>query len=435
MKKLLIFITFLIVGRDSTAQIQGIQFESGLSWAQIKEKAKKERKAIFVDCYATWCAPCKVMDNQVYKSPSLGTFMNEKFISVKVQMDETEKDDVYTKSWRQSAKLLQKENQVNVFPTFLFFSPDGEIVQTGIGMKSEKDFMEMADVAVDPSKQFNAMYASYKAGKMALKQYPSFSDQARQFKREDLRNEVILAYKKRYLNRLNEKELLKDENIGFFVWRVEYFTTNDKYFSLCYRKPALFDSVTKKGKAASLVESIIQQQDVDPVIKKDDAFIVEEPDWIFIQTKLRKKYNESVVDAVLLNSKRDYYRGRGNWLQYCLLTDKKMEAEGVVSGDDLLGKMADINDEAWMVFGRSDDKEALKIALKWSERTVNEGMDLSIYSAFLDTKANLLYKLGRKEEALACQKLAIQAQEKRLNRTLTPDDDLIKTYNRMLRGM
>ncbi len=36
-----------------------IHFENGLSWEQIKEKAKAEHKYIFVDCYATWCGPCK----------------------------------------------------------------------------------------------------------------------------------------------------------------------------------------------------------------------------------------------------------------------------------------------------------------------------------------------------------------------------------------
>jgi thiol:disulfide interchange protein len=44
---------------------KGIRFEHGLSWAQVKEKAKAENKYIFMDCYATWCGPCKAMDKNV----------------------------------------------------------------------------------------------------------------------------------------------------------------------------------------------------------------------------------------------------------------------------------------------------------------------------------------------------------------------------------
>jgi thiol:disulfide interchange protein len=44
---------------------KGINFENNLSWEQVKEKAKAENKYIFVDCYATWCGPCKAMDKEV----------------------------------------------------------------------------------------------------------------------------------------------------------------------------------------------------------------------------------------------------------------------------------------------------------------------------------------------------------------------------------
>jgi len=36
------------------ASAQGIEFQQGLNWTQVKEKAVQEHKYIFVDCYATW---------------------------------------------------------------------------------------------------------------------------------------------------------------------------------------------------------------------------------------------------------------------------------------------------------------------------------------------------------------------------------------------
>src|SRR5687767_5878813 len=88
---------------------EGIKWTTGLTWPQVLEKAKKENKYIFLDCYTTWCGPCKWMDKDVYTNDTVGQFFNEKFISVKVQMDQTKKDDEYVKSWYYSAANIRSQ--------------------------------------------------------------------------------------------------------------------------------------------------------------------------------------------------------------------------------------------------------------------------------------------------------------------------------------
>src|SRR5882757_3769272 len=106
-----------------SAGYKGVHFEQGLSWDQVKAKAKSESKYIFVDCYATWCGPCKMMDEKVYTLKDVGDYFNKHFISVKVQLDKTDTDDSLVRKWYNEAVNIQKNYSVNAFPTFLFFSP------------------------------------------------------------------------------------------------------------------------------------------------------------------------------------------------------------------------------------------------------------------------------------------------------------------------
>src|SRR5882724_5032774 len=132
----------------------GIHFEQGLSWIQLKHKAKAEHKFIFVDCYATWCSPCKVMDNKVYSNDTVGAYMNDKFISVKVQLDTSKKDDFEVQSWYTDAHDLKAMYKVSALPTYLFFSPDGNAVHRETAYKPVREFIKIASDAITPQRQF-----------------------------------------------------------------------------------------------------------------------------------------------------------------------------------------------------------------------------------------------------------------------------------------
>lgn len=64
-----------------------------------------------------------------------------------------------------------------------------------------------------------------------------------------------------------------------------------------------------------------------------------------------------------------------------------------------------LNSIAWEVFRKVSDKNQLQDALRWSERSLELQPH---HSSYLDTSANLLYKLGQKEEAIAKEEEAIR---------------------------
>jgi thiol:disulfide interchange protein len=100
---------------------KGIQWTTGLSWEQIKQKAKSENKYIFMDCYATWCGPCKSMDKEIYPDEKVGEIVNEKFIAVKVQMDSTVNDTKPIQKWYPAVREISTKYIFRGYVCFLFF--------------------------------------------------------------------------------------------------------------------------------------------------------------------------------------------------------------------------------------------------------------------------------------------------------------------------
>ena len=55
----------LFISTSVLAQNRSVEFEHA-KWKKVVKKAKKENKLIFVDCYTSWCGPCKMMAKDVF---------------------------------------------------------------------------------------------------------------------------------------------------------------------------------------------------------------------------------------------------------------------------------------------------------------------------------------------------------------------------------
>ncbi len=155
-------IVITLRAQDST----GIKFENHLSWDSVLRKARSENKFIFVDCYATWCAPCKYMDQNIYPLKKVGDTYNSKFICVRMQMDQTLKDDSAIKKFYAVAKMIEQNYTVNVYPTFLFLDENGLPVHKVSGSKSEDEFIQLALDTENPDKQYYSILKNFQPGKL-----------------------------------------------------------------------------------------------------------------------------------------------------------------------------------------------------------------------------------------------------------------------------
>ena len=74
MKKLILFTSLLLSLTTFSVFSQGIQFEENHDLNAALAKAKAENKLIFIDAYAVWCGPCKVMARDIFPLKEVGDF-------------------------------------------------------------------------------------------------------------------------------------------------------------------------------------------------------------------------------------------------------------------------------------------------------------------------------------------------------------------------
>lgn len=190
----------------------GVRWTQALTWNEALAKAKSENKFIFLDCYATWCMPCRAMDKSVYSNSFVGKALNEKFISIKLQMDKTDYDNSLIKSWYNDAVRIQKNFSVTAFPTYLFFYPDGKPMHKEIGFKDPEQFVAVVTDALNPQKQYYSILKDYKPGKFDTSELKGLAQAFKYTGKE-------LAWKmaEEYFTRIPKSEWGNKENLSFMT--------------------------------------------------------------------------------------------------------------------------------------------------------------------------------------------------------------------------
>jgi len=134
--KLLPLILILATGLNSFAQTKGIKFLNDTLLSTVLKKSKSENRLIFVDCYTSWCAPCKNMDRLVYPDESVGIFYNKNFVNVKFDMEKGE------------GIKIKQTYKVEAYPTFLFLNSKGELIFKAVGYVDPQIFVNLGQNAV-----------------------------------------------------------------------------------------------------------------------------------------------------------------------------------------------------------------------------------------------------------------------------------------------
>jgi thioredoxin-related protein len=409
MKNLIIVLFLMIAGQmlgysqvDST---KGIAFERGLTWQEVLQKAKIENKFVFIDCYTTWCGPCRLMDQQVYINDSIGTFINAHYISIRLQMDKTDEDNPQIKSSHKTADFVHQKYNIGSYPTFLFFSPDGRLVHREGGFKRAKVFLNLAKAAMDPTQQYYTLLANYQEEKKNYALLPNLARAAINMGQDSLAKMVVREYLNDCLDKLSDSEFLTRSNILFLHQNCNFVSPEDHVFRTYYENRVIIDSIMHyHGFANIAVDFIIYENIIAPVVKQA-AKAMKEPNWHQLENRLALRYNVEMAKKLVLEGRINFYSATREWSDYSKYYIRQQKQNGIEKKMSSFGSDAtNLNNSAYEVFQYSSKRRELKEALEWVNRAIK--VSASPYPDAMDTKANLLYKLGKTAEGLALEQRA-----------------------------
>ena len=371
----------LFISTSSMAQNRSVEFEHS-KWSKVLKKARKENKLIFVDCYTSWCGPCKMMTKDVFTQDHVADYFNTNFVNYKVDMEKGEGPE------------LKPGWEINAYPTFLVINAEGEVVHRVVGAYDADEFISYMKEAQSDDKNYAALKKAYEAGKRDGEFMFSYLRSLRManLDKEEAQKADL------YISSLEKEDLLKKENWNI----VKYFMKN----------PATdeFRFVVKSRKELA---NIVGEEEVNSKIYKTYNKKIEE--YSYFYPGKGRVYDKAGFDALIVDLQnsnfdkaseliatalKNEYSRLNDWDKYAYVIDAAFDFSLMKDYDN---KFSYFNGAASMIARASKDKAMLQRALRWADYASTNEDRVQYKSGYLATKANLLELVGNAEAAKATQ--------------------------------
>jgi len=224
-----------------------------------------------------------------------------------------------------------------------------------------------------------------------------------------LEDSLAQLYMRQYLFKLKGKDLFTKENLTFMSQHLN----DPEAFNLFLKYPAKVNAVLGKDKAQYALRYAISRayfQGIEPV--KNSNF-----DWTDLQKKMKSMFGEIGLETIY-GKQMIYYMLAKDWSNfgkyYTLYFEKA-----------LMRPEYNINDITWSLFENVSDSKVLKFACDVVMKYAMEKWYQNDFYAY-DTYANLLYKIGKGDQAIEWEERAVKQSNQ--------DNVYIETLEKIRKG-
>ena len=342
---------------------QNIKFEDS-DFNTILAKAKSEKKLIFLDAYAAWCGPCKLMERNVFTDANVADYYNKNFINAHFDMEKGE------------GPALAAKYGIRSYPTLMFLNAEGEVVGKELGYLKTEDFLALGKKNNNPQLVNTNLKEEFLKGKLDQPTLLSFITLS-------AGKDPIIAKQasEKYFSNKKDKVFTPEEVNVLLNFTQSVDDANYKVFS--GNKASIVELLTEKNytqfdnylKLMKLVTSATDEK----TNTIDDAKVLKEGAGLLPKEDLIKS---------LSIYKLNYYISHDNFPAY-----EKTALEYYKNPDDF--NSSELLAAAGVFADHVSNPKSLQSAARWAEKVVmsSENFDsTSILAALYD-------KLGKKDEA------------------------------------
>ncbi|MCD0490067.1 thioredoxin family protein [Pedobacter sp. MC2016-14] len=379
MKKITFMISFVFYAVFALANADdGIQFARG-SWAEITARAKNEKKLIFIDCYTSWCGPCKKLAAEIFPQKAVGDVFNRSFINYKVDMEKGEGID------------LARKFHVGAYPTLLWIDANGNVVHRVVSFIKVDVLLAEAHTALNGGSRLAELEKQYEKNKKDPASVRAYVNSL--VETSDSRAQEIATY---YLSILPKEKYIDSDIFALIAGQaknpfspaVTYLFENRAAFDQKFGKNRTDLALTNiySRYASSLLLPVIKGKKFDEVAFKQFGTLLD-----------KEKFSER--DMLLEGMRVKVFMYQKDWKGYAAKINSLIESglyKNVVGG---------ISSQWYQKVLESDctDKEVFKSALNWVSFTFNNDFTFNMpyLAKIMDAKVKILERL---DDAAALEK-------------------------------
>lgn len=158
----ILLLSLSVLSVSAGAQVEFIKVETLDEMKAAQKMASDQMLMLFVDVYADWCGPCKMMDSEVFANPAVKEYMNDHYLGVKV---DGESD---------FGRIYASEQKLEGYPSMFIFSDEGERISKIVGYTPAEEMLTSLRSVKEGFTKIKIYRARYRDGTLEAEEFADY---------------------------------------------------------------------------------------------------------------------------------------------------------------------------------------------------------------------------------------------------------------------